>query len=111
VLLAGLIITLFAATNVYADTKPILNNVKAYSGVKIVYNGNELTADKSPYIINDTTYIPLRMLMENFGKNVFWDSINYRVVIIDGNSEANLKSQITQKDAPKSPVCKKPSTN
>jgi hypothetical protein len=89
-LLAGLIITLMAATSVYAaNAKPILNTVKAYSGVKIVYNGNELTGDKSPYIINDTTYIPLRMLMENLGKTIYWDAMNYRVVVLDTGNEAS----------------------
>jgi TolA-binding protein len=97
-LLTGLIITLFAATNVYANAKPIQNTVKAYSGVKILYNGNELTGEKSPYIIDDTTYIPLRMLMENFGKYVFWDAANYRVIITDGSEIADLKAQITQKN-------------
>lgn len=99
-LLAGLIITLMAATSVYAaNAKPILNTVKAYSGVKIVYNGNELTGDKSPYIINDTTYIPLRMLMENLGKTIYWDAMNYRVVVLDTGNEASLKAQIAEKDA------------
>jgi len=77
-----------------APSTPV--NVQAYSGVKIIYNGKELTDASQPYIINSTTYIPLRMLMNNFGKNVAWDSVNNRVIITDGSADAAKEAQITQ---------------
>lgn len=55
--------------------------IQAYRGVKIVYNGQELTDTSQPYIINNITYIPLRMLMNSFGKNITWDPVNYKVSI------------------------------
>lgn len=70
--------------------------VQAYPGVKIFNGGQELTDTNQPYIINNVTYIPLRMLMNSFDKNVYWDSINYRVIVTAGSAEANKDAQIKE---------------
>ncbi|NPV93261.1 MAG: hypothetical protein HPY50_21085 [Firmicutes bacterium] len=82
------------------STASVAERVDAYRGVAIIYNNQELTGDKQPYIIDDTTYIPLRMLMNSFGKNIYWDAANYRVVISDGPdfTVSRLNEQIKQKD-------------
>ncbi|OPY57663.1 MAG: hypothetical protein A4E55_01509 [Pelotomaculum sp. PtaU1.Bin035] len=99
VLTAALFITTFALTSVYASSN--MKTVQAYQGVRIFYNDEELTGDNQPYIINDSTYVPIRMIMDSFGKSIYWDSVNYRVVITDeaGTTEANLKAQLAQRDA------------
>lgn len=84
----------FGSSVIAAPSIPV--TVQAYQGVKIVYNSKELTDPSQPYIINSTTYIPLRMLMNNFGKNVAWDSVNNRVIITDGSSDIAKEAQITQ---------------
>ncbi|MEN6462247.1 MAG: stalk domain-containing protein, partial [Syntrophomonas sp.] len=71
--------------------------IKAYQGIKIVYNGQELTDSTQPYVINNTTFVPLRILMNYFGKAVTWDAVNSRVLITDDSS--SLKEQLAQKDA------------
>ncbi len=98
----ALIFIIGMAPNVSASS--ILEYVQAYRGVRIFYNGQELTDEKQPYVINDTTYVPLRMLMENIGCNVYWDAVNYRVVVTDNSAArdseiAALKSEIAQLQA------------
>ena len=96
-ILAVVLIT--AASPVYTAT--IMQTVEAYQGIKIYYNDVELAGEKQPYIINDTTYVPLRMMMDNFGKNIFWDSANSRIDISDNpdSSVSKLNEQLNQKDA------------
>jgi outer membrane murein-binding lipoprotein Lpp len=90
---AVLIITLLGAVSVACAADAI--NVKAYPGVTIVYNGTTLTGASQPYIINSTTYVPLRMLMNNFGKNVVWDGTKQQVVISNSAAETAKDTQIT----------------
>lgn len=68
--------------------------VKAYPGVTIFYNGRQLTDDQQPLIINDYTYVPLRMVMENFGKDITWDGANRRVLISDSLEEAQRQADL-----------------
>lgn len=80
--LGAVLIILIAAINPACAASNV-KTVQAYQGVKIIYNGQEL-ADTSPsYIINGTTYIPLRILMTSFGKGVQWDGTNSKVIISD----------------------------
>lgn len=86
VLLLSLGTAVSAASNVL--------NVKAYTGAKILYNGQQLTGDTQPLIINDTTYVPIRMLMNNFGKAIAWDGTNMQVIITNGTAEAEKEAQL-----------------
>jgi len=99
ILTAMLITVVCAASVVYASSN--MQTVQAYQGVRILYNGQELTGSNQPYIINDTTYVPVRMIMESIsGKDIYWDPSNYQVVIADNTStvEAALREQLTEKD-------------
>jgi len=88
-----LILIMGLAANAYAALTP--QWVETYQGAKIVYNGKELTGTAQPHVVNSTTFVPLRMLMDNFGKNVVWDSVNSRVVIADGAAGGDKDAQIT----------------
>ncbi|MCG9967935.1 stalk domain-containing protein [Pelotomaculum terephthalicicum JT] len=99
ILAAMLITVVCTASVVYASSN--MQTVQAYQGVRILYNGQELTGSNQPYIINDTTYVPVRMIMESIsGKDIYWDPSNYQVVIADNTStvEAALREQLTKKD-------------
>lgn len=41
--------------------------------IKIIYDGNELSLDTAPQIVNDTTLVPMRAVFEAFGAKVKWD--------------------------------------
>lgn len=81
-----------------ANADSIAEKVQAFMGVKVLYNGKELTAEKQPYIINDTTYVPLRMLMDNFGKDISYDSATNKVIIKDkeNTDETSLNKKINE---------------
>lgn len=99
--ITGTVLPVYAAstTSTSASSKTVSNvqKVDAYTGVKIIYNGKELTDTNKPYIINNTTYIPLRMLMSNFNKGVGWDDVNKRVIITDvaSSSDSTASAQVT----------------
>ncbi|HYE83803.1 MAG TPA: stalk domain-containing protein [Clostridia bacterium] len=85
-----ILIVIAAATipTAYADNVP--ETVQAYPGVKIIYNGQELTDEKQPYIIDSSTYVPLRMLMNSFGKEISYDSTMNMVII---NNKVNAEEE------------------
>ena len=41
--------------------------------IKVIYDGNELSLDATPQIVNDTTLVPMRAVFEAFGAKVKWD--------------------------------------
>lgn len=93
VALASILIVVFGAVTVYGAPN-VSTVVQAYKGVKIVYNGTTLTSTSEPYIINNTTYVPIRMLMNQFGKDISWDAANQQVIINNSADEVNKDKQI-----------------
>ena len=93
VALASILIVVFGAVTVYGAPN-VSTVVQAYKGVKIVYNGTTLTSTSEPYIINNTTYVPIRMLMNQFGKDISWDAANQQVIINNSTDEVNKDKQI-----------------
>jgi len=93
VALASILIVVFGAVSVYGAPN-ISTVVQAYKGVKIVYNGTTLTSEAEPFIINNTTYVPIRMLMNQFGKDISWDAQNQQVIIKNSADEINKDKQI-----------------
>ncbi|MDP4096237.1 copper amine oxidase N-terminal domain-containing protein [Paenibacillus sp. P96] len=73
-----------------------------YNNIAIVYNGNTVPSDAStePFMINGTTYLPLRMVGTALDKKVTWDGSNKRVVIednaapVDNSTVTALNNQI-----------------
>ncbi|MEN6462397.1 MAG: hypothetical protein ABFC94_13660, partial [Syntrophomonas sp.] len=54
--IAIFVFTTFTGSDVYAVSSA--KTIKAYQGIKIVYNGQELTDSTQPYVINNTTFVP-----------------------------------------------------
>ncbi|WP_126426325.1 stalk domain-containing protein [Brevibacillus marinus] len=94
-LLAG---ALPAGTNAAVVTK----SVQAfYHDIKIRYNGVVVPTTTEPFIIDGTTYVPLRMVSTLFNKNVGWDGTTYTIDITDipDSRIAALEAQIANKDS------------
>jgi hypothetical protein len=54
----------------------------AYFGVKLIQNGIDKTPeDKKPFIVDGTTYVPLRAVSELLGADITWDGANNAVVL------------------------------
>ncbi|WP_134685329.1 copper amine oxidase N-terminal domain-containing protein [Brevibacillus migulae] len=82
--------------------------VANYNNIKVNYNGSAVSVDPEPFIINGTTYIPLRAMGTLFNKNVTWDGGSYTINVSDKADTrtaaleaeiASLKSQIAAKDS------------
>lgn len=94
-LLAG---TLPASTDAAIATK----NLQAiYNDIKIRYNGVFVQPQVEPFIIDGTTYLPLRAIANMFNKSVDWDGSTYTVIINDlpDTRVATLEAQLANKDA------------
>lgn len=51
------------------------------STIRIFYNGGELKSDADPFILNDRTMVPLRLISEEMGMEVDWRADSYEVFI------------------------------
>lgn len=49
--------------------------------IKIILDGKEISTDVPPQIINDRTFVPIRVVSESLGINVKWDSANRTVIL------------------------------
>lgn len=71
-----LIPTVFAADN--------LTTIKGwFADIKIFSNNQQIKMDVKPFVINGTTYVPVRFISEMLNKDVSWNQANYRIDITD----------------------------
>lgn len=84
------------------DVKKI---IKLQIGNKIAYvDGNELTLDVPPQIINGRTMVPVRFISEGLGAEVGWDGATKTVTITMDSIDylkskiKNLEDELTKKD-------------
>lgn len=81
----------------YADT--ITKNIKAiFNNIKVSYNGEIKNLSTQPFIVDGTTYVPLRAVAEIMGCNVQWAN---NTVYITANTAASqeLVNQLALKTA------------
>lgn len=98
-LTAALAVSL-ATGGVYAGSKKKM--LEAYEDILIEYNGTTLTDADGPLLINNKTYIPLRMLMNYFGdKEIAWDNTNRKVKVNNKQNpmEAMYMAQLATRNA------------
>ena len=72
-------------------------NLKAYyRDIKISKNGQQVQITPEPFIIDGSTYVPLRAVSELLDKEVVWDGANYKIDIKDmaNSNVANLTQQL-----------------
>jgi hypothetical protein len=55
--------------------------VFAQRDITISLNGQKITSDVKPYIKNDRTLVPLRLISESLGYDVTWDEANRQVTV------------------------------
>lgn len=89
-------ICLSTATAIYAAPE-ITKTLKAqFPGIKISYNGQVKSSDKEPFIVDGTTYVPIRMVGELVGKSVSWVGESKQILITDNTSDLSI--QLIQKN-------------
>jgi hypothetical protein len=63
-----------------------LASVAFASGIiQIVVNGNAISSDVPPQIINGSTMVPVRVISEALGASVSWDSSTQTVTLLNGS--------------------------
>jgi hypothetical protein len=62
----------------------------------IYYNNDKVSTDKTPIIQDGTTYVPLRLLSEMFGKDVQFDSKTYHINITDKTNTTSNTTTATK---------------
>ncbi len=75
-----LLLTVTAAAVVFASTAAVWANEE----IRVYRDGQEMSFDVSPQIIEDRTFVPMRAIFEKFGMEVDWDG-NTQTVIATGN--------------------------
>ncbi|MDP4097903.1 copper amine oxidase N-terminal domain-containing protein [Paenibacillus sp. P96] len=77
---------LFSQSTYAAEAAKTIKAV--YNNIGITYNGTAISYDalSEPFMINGTTYLPLRLVGTALNKNVTWDGTNKRVIIADNGS-------------------------
>ena len=82
-----------------ASAEVATKNLQAkYNNIKILYNGYQVSTEIEPFIVNGTTYIPLRMMAGVFNKDVQWDGTTYTIRVTD-RPDAATQAQLAAKDA------------
>jgi len=77
---------LMATVPVLADTADRMIQA-SFRNIKIVVDGNIITPkdgtgkDVEPFIVNGTTYLPVRAVANAVGKEVYWDGPNWTVYL------------------------------
>ncbi|MDR7314855.1 stalk domain-containing protein [Brevibacillus nitrificans] len=95
---SALILTagLFPASS---DAQVAKKNLTAnYNNIKVLYNGSQVSTTIEPFIVNGTTYIPLRMMADVFNKDITWDGTNYTINVKD-TADTGYQAEIAMKDA------------
>lgn len=75
-------------------------DIKAhYRNIKIKVNGKMIDVGQTePFIYNNSTYVPIRLVSEALDKVVDWDN-NQSIVIINDKSASQIAQQLAAKDA------------
>ena len=96
-----IILTMMLSLFSVAYAKGTHQTLTAWFGdIKIVANGKQVISDFKPFMVNDTTYVPLRTLSEALGKTVGWDGNTLTVSITDkpDPTDVILWQQLYEKD-------------
>lgn len=91
-----LVLSLLLTSVAFADGA--FKNLKAWFGdIKIFSNNKQVQLDVKPFIVDGTTYVPLRAMSNIFDKNINWDGKNLRIDITDKpNQDAMNMAYLTQ---------------
>lgn len=58
--------------------------------IGITVNGQKLQPDSSPYLENNTTFVPVRFIAEALNADITWDGANATAIISDHNTKIAL---------------------
>lgn len=73
--ISGVVITTVAFTSILTVSAKTGNQTVevAYKNIKMYLNGSQINSSEEPFVLNGSTYVPLRTVSESLGANVTWD--------------------------------------
>lgn len=74
------------------------------STIRIFFNGCELKSDADPFILNDRTMVPIRLISEEMGMKVEWNGEKYEVYISCPEESATPVQPVVEPPVEESPV-------
>lgn len=71
-----------------------------YGTVRIIVDGENVTHKVEPFVVDGTTYIPLRVVAETFNKNVEWNASTSTATITDDLTQVDdyYQTEILKRD-------------
>ena len=90
----GIVIGAMFVPTVFATIGTVTKDL-SYNNIKITLNGQELIPSDAngnyvePFIIEGTTYLPVRAVANALGLNVTWDGTNNTVVLAEQSSDVS----------------------
>lgn len=70
--------------------------VESLKDIKIEINGKNIVSDVAPFIDNDRTLVPIRVISENLGYSVNWDNQTRKVTV--KNNDKSIELTIGKKE-------------
>ncbi|MBQ8525416.1 MAG: copper amine oxidase N-terminal domain-containing protein [Clostridia bacterium] len=82
-------------SNHFANVLSLINSISYYSGeIKIFINGERISPDSAPLIIDSRTVVPIRAIAEKMGYSVQWNDATKTVTLISADGGTNLQFTI-----------------
>lgn len=75
-----IVLLIFTSFNVLGSNK-IVTGQLVFPGIKIFVDCVEVPGEEEPFVYNDRTYVPLRLIAKAFGKEIEWDEKSNTVYI------------------------------
>jgi len=74
-------------------TMPFLGSVAhAYrQGIRVIVDGHELLSDVPPQVVEGRTLLPLRLVFEALGAEVFWNPTNQMIIVLKDDTELLMR--------------------
>ncbi len=66
-------------------------NIELESGIKVVINGEQMTFEVAPALVNDRTMLPMRAIFEALKADVYWDEGTETITAVKGDKNVVLQ--------------------
>lgn len=96
----ALLIAVSASATVLAVSEKTKTATLSYNNIKVTLDGKaiDLRGEKEPFIIDGTTYLPVRAIAEALGLDVSWDG-NTNTVMLSSYSTTSTKNSTSSADS------------
>lgn len=65
--------------------------ISGHDNLKLFINSQEINSDVEPIIVNDRTFVPLRVISEQFGASVNWNAASQEVTVTKNTKVISLR--------------------